>query len=291
MYHFSKFPPPQRGTMSRHPVQPCTTSGKPNLLTSSGLVDPVLQLNHDAAGRQPPKLQQRARRGEAPRAPSHPKPPRDIASMSACTARRQCIEELRSKREELNKTIASDEEEKGRIALQLASARVRGWCGRTCLSRCQCTCVATAKIQNDLRILTERLSRINDGLARKISSRNEYDKTIQETEGAYAKARPPRAACTCRRHARARVRAFPAPSRPPRVRADHGELADAAARAEARERQPHQEDAALVVMTWQGLGTRAWGGLTATPGLSSSLPLLSPHMYGWHAHVLYFRTC
>ena len=47
-----------------------------------------------------------------------------------------------------------------------------------------------AKIQNDLRILTERLSRLNDNLARKIASRNEYDKTIQETEGAYAKVRP-----------------------------------------------------------------------------------------------------
>ena len=46
-----------------------------------------------------------------------------------------------------------------------------------------------AKIQNDLRILTERLARINDNLSRKISSRNEYDKTIQETEGAYAKVR------------------------------------------------------------------------------------------------------
>merc|ERR1712194_942268 len=34
---------------------------------------------------------------------------------------------------------------------------------------------------------TERLARINDNLARKISSRNEYDKTIQETEAAYAK--------------------------------------------------------------------------------------------------------
>ena len=53
---------------------------------------------------------------------------------------------------------------------------------------------AAAKIQNDLRILTERLARINDNLARKISSRNEYDKTIQETEAAYAKVRPPRAA-------------------------------------------------------------------------------------------------
>ena len=44
-----------------------------------------------------------------------------------------------------------------------------------------------AKIQNDLRILTERLARINDNLARKVSSRNEYDKTIQETEAAYSK--------------------------------------------------------------------------------------------------------
>ena len=35
-----------------------------------------------------------------------------------------------------------------------------------------------AKIQNDLRILTERLARLNDNLARKIASRNEYDKTI-----------------------------------------------------------------------------------------------------------------
>ena len=37
-----------------------------------------------------------------------------------------------------------------------------------------------AKIQNDLRILTERLARINDNLARKVTSRTEYDKTITE---------------------------------------------------------------------------------------------------------------
>ena len=42
----------------------------------------------------------------------------------------------------------------------------------------------------DERLLTERLARINDNLARKIASRNEYDKTIQETEAAYAKASP-----------------------------------------------------------------------------------------------------
>ena len=47
--------------------------------------------------------------------------------------------------------------------------------------------LSAAKIQNDLRILTERLARINDNLARKITSRNEYDKTIQETEAAYSK--------------------------------------------------------------------------------------------------------
>ena len=64
-----------------------------------------------------------------------------------------CIEDLREKREELNRSIAADEEEK-------------------------------AKIQNDLRILTERLSKLNDSLARKIASRTEYDKTITETEGA-----------------------------------------------------------------------------------------------------------
>ena len=67
-----------------------------------------------------------------------------------------CIEELRDKREELNKSVAQDEEEK-------------------------------AKIQNDLRILTERLARINDNLARKVSSRTEYDRTITETEAAYSK--------------------------------------------------------------------------------------------------------
>merc|ERR1712182_106437 len=43
------------------------------------------------------------------------------------------------------------------------------------------------KIQNDLKILTERLSRINDSLARKVAARNEYDQTIQETEAAYLK--------------------------------------------------------------------------------------------------------
>ena len=68
----------------------------------------------------------------------------------------KCIEELRDKREEVNKQIANSEEEK-------------------------------AKIQNDLRILTERLAKINDNLTRKVTARDEYDKTIKETEQAYTK--------------------------------------------------------------------------------------------------------
>ena len=116
-------------------------------------------------------------------------------------------------------------------------------------SQCRRACAppvsaAAAKIQNDLRILTERLARINDNLARKISSRNEYDKTIQETEAAYQKV--------------GRCRTEPGLASPPIQpvthgtaaankrcvsRTDHGELTNAAARAQARERQPHEEEA------------------------------------------------
>ncbi len=35
--------------------------------------------------------------------------------------------------------------------------------------------------------MTDRLSKINEALARKVQARNEYDKTIQETEAAYMK--------------------------------------------------------------------------------------------------------
>lgn len=68
----------------------------------------------------------------------------------------RCIEDLREKREEINRQILKDEEEK-------------------------------AKIQRDLSILTDRLSKINETLSGKVQARNEYDRTIQETEGAYMK--------------------------------------------------------------------------------------------------------
>jgi len=66
------------------------------------------------------------------------------------------IEDLREKREELNKQILKEEEEK-------------------------------VKIQKELSILTEKLSKINESLVRKTQARTEYDRTIQETEAAYMK--------------------------------------------------------------------------------------------------------
>ena len=66
------------------------------------------------------------------------------------------IEDLCAKRDELHKVILEEEEEK-------------------------------RKIQNDIRILTERLAKVNQSLSNKVASRNEFDKTIAETEAAYMK--------------------------------------------------------------------------------------------------------
>ncbi len=43
------------------------------------------------------------------------------------------------------------------------------------------------KLQNDIRVLSEKLAKVNESLAKKISARNEFDKTIAETEAAYMK--------------------------------------------------------------------------------------------------------
>eukprot|EP00462_Mataza_sp_D1_P002817 CAMPEP_0175111770 /NCGR_PEP_ID=MMETSP0086_2-20121207/15022_1 /TAXON_ID=136419 /ORGANISM="Unknown Unknown, Strain D1" /LENGTH=113 /DNA_ID=CAMNT_0016390419 /DNA_START=28 /DNA_END=369 /DNA_ORIENTATION=- len=68
----------------------------------------------------------------------------------------KCLEDLREKREALNKAILGEEKQK-------------------------------AEIQKKLHKLTESLHRINEGLAQKTQARNEYDTTIQETEAAYMK--------------------------------------------------------------------------------------------------------
>ena len=66
------------------------------------------------------------------------------------------IEDLCTKRDELHRQITTEEEEKN-------------------------------KIQNDIRILTERLAKITESLSKKYAAQSEYDKTIAETETAYMK--------------------------------------------------------------------------------------------------------
>ena len=72
------------------------------------------------------------------------------------TLTRAGIEDLCSKRDELQRQILEEEEEK-------------------------------RKIQNDIQILTERLAQVNESLAQKMATRSDYDHTIAETEAAYKK--------------------------------------------------------------------------------------------------------
>eukprot|EP00056_Hartaetosiga_gracilis_P002264 m.52038 g.52038 ORF g.52038 m.52038 type:complete len:111 (-) comp10982_c0_seq1:1233-1565(-) len=68
----------------------------------------------------------------------------------------KCLEDLKRKREEVHTQVLAEAEEK-------------------------------LQIQNDLHILTERLARVTDALNKKIATRNEYDRLIEETESAYSK--------------------------------------------------------------------------------------------------------
>jgi len=68
----------------------------------------------------------------------------------------KCIEDLCNKRDDLQRQIMIEEEEKH-------------------------------KLQNDIRVISEKLAKTNESLAKKISARNEFDKTIAETEAAYMK--------------------------------------------------------------------------------------------------------
>eukprot|EP01112_Ceratiomyxa_fruticulosa_P019723 TRINITY_DN651_c0_g1_i10.p1 TRINITY_DN651_c0_g1~~TRINITY_DN651_c0_g1_i10.p1 ORF type:complete len:112 (+),score=20.70 TRINITY_DN651_c0_g1_i10:248-583(+) len=68
----------------------------------------------------------------------------------------KCLEDLREKREEVHRQILKEEDERD-------------------------------KIQNDIRILNERLSRIEASLSKKLAARTEYDRTIRETETSYMK--------------------------------------------------------------------------------------------------------
>ncbi|CAF0929455.1 unnamed protein product [Adineta steineri] len=43
------------------------------------------------------------------------------------------------------------------------------------------------KLENEIRLASEKLARINENLAKKITARTEFDRTISETEAAYMK--------------------------------------------------------------------------------------------------------
>ena len=66
------------------------------------------------------------------------------------------IEDLCTKRDELQRQILIEEEDKH-------------------------------KLENEIRTTSEKLARINENLAKKITARTEFDRTISETEAAYMK--------------------------------------------------------------------------------------------------------
>ncbi|XP_053978979.1 microtubule nucleation factor SSNA1-like [Hylaeus volcanicus] len=68
----------------------------------------------------------------------------------------KCLEEMKSNRMELQAQIESQEEEKNNL-------------------------------QREIESLSYKLTRLNDSLTKKIAVRNEYDRTISDTETAYIK--------------------------------------------------------------------------------------------------------
>ncbi|MES1912817.1 MAG: hypothetical protein MHM6MM_005036 [Cercozoa sp. M6MM] len=68
----------------------------------------------------------------------------------------RCIEDLREKRDSVSRDLAEEEREK-------------------------------AQIEKSLLSLQQRLQVLNESMAQKIQARNDFDRTIQETEAAYMK--------------------------------------------------------------------------------------------------------
>jgi len=100
-----------------------------------------------------------------------------------------CLEDLREKREVLNKTIAAEEKKKAEIQRKLekltsqVSRTEEGQAG--VLVSPACTHLASSACS------FVQLHRVNDSLSAKAAARNEYDVTIQETEAAYMKVSAP----------------------------------------------------------------------------------------------------
>ena len=98
------------------------------------------------------------------------------------------IEDLREKREEVNRQILHEEEEKAKIQKVVFNdedTSLRKNFVRTFFTWSIITRILTTL--QDLSILTDRLQKLTESLMRKTQARNEYDKTIQETEAAYMK--------------------------------------------------------------------------------------------------------
>ncbi len=82
--------------------------------------------------------------------------------VSVCALLRSAgIEDLRKKRDELQETIQLEEDIK-------------------------------AKLQREYQEISEKIAKATDSLAKKIATKNEYDRMISETEAAYAKVLPTR---------------------------------------------------------------------------------------------------
>lgn len=66
------------------------------------------------------------------------------------------LEDLYCKRDELNRQIRQEEEEKDHL-------------------------------ENDIKVLSDKLSRVNESLSQRLAARAAFDRTITETEAAYTK--------------------------------------------------------------------------------------------------------
>ena len=80
------------------------------------------------------------------------------APANATDARAPGLEDLRERRDELNRVILQEEEER-------------------------------ARIQKEISLMTDRLTKLNESLIRKQEARREYDKTITDSEHAYLQIR------------------------------------------------------------------------------------------------------
>jgi Sjoegren syndrome nuclear autoantigen 1 len=99
----------------------------------------------------------------------------------------KCIEDLREKREEINRQILKEEEEKAKVQRDLSVfTEVSVW-NNDILFYFLLFYLPKKIILPLILNMLKRLSKINEALARKLQARNEYDRTIQETEAAYMK--------------------------------------------------------------------------------------------------------